>query len=373
MASDPPAIPPAGHSADGYLLDGETAHRQPVRLFLKPENLGYQTRDGAETIWNFSSIDWELSQIGPAQTRIARIGDENAWIVTADPAFASAIKIARRQWRARHGHHLLPDAKSALYISAISIFVLMTLWFGWPLIADHLASHVPASVRDRLGAAAYGEYLHDNPICHTPAGDRALSAMQARLSSGNDFLQNVKIVVSDSKMVNALTLPDNRVIISRGLLAKAQSGDEIAGIMAHELGHVIHNHVMRTVLGSGMASLLVASMGDGQSASGMANVFVGNAYSQKYESEADQTGLQILQAAKISPDALGAFFARLQKAKGSSRLMTYFSDHPPPADRMAMIATFHVENPTPVLTQDQWSALQTICGPNPPPKAESGD
>src|SRR5437764_872761 len=132
-----------------------------------------------------------------------------------------------------------------------------------------------------------------------------------------------------SSLPNAFALPGGRVYVLSGLLAQAQSPDELAGVLAHEFGHVVHRDGVRRLIRDGGTSFLVGLMFGDVSGSG-AVLMAGRAllsasYSRDDERRADAFAITVLHRLGRPTAPLGALLERVTggHAEGPSLL----SDH----------------------------------------------
>jgi len=138
--------------------------------------------------------------------------------------------------------------------------------------------------------------------------------------------------------VNALALPGGDIIVYEGLLAQAKSENEIAFVLGHELGHVVHRHALKR-LGRSLLITLGSQIVFAQQSSvhqWVNSTFSGAemTYSRAQEAEADQVGLRLL--VKHYGHAGGAtdFFERLAQKKELPLFSDYLSTHPAPEKRV---------------------------------------
>ncbi len=159
-----------------------------------------------------------------------------------------------------------------------------------------------------------------------------------------------KFYVLDSPIVNAFALPGGYIYVSRGLLALANNEAELAGVLAHETGHITARHsaerYSRGVVTSLGASVLSAAIGAGDGVSqalGVGTNLYLNGYSRGQESQADSLGLRYLVRGGYDPQAMPSFLSDLQAdsalenrmaGRTDSPLSSYFSTHPPTAERV---------------------------------------
>lgn len=162
----------------------------------------------------------------------------------------------------------------------------------------------------------------------------------ARLSHRPNLQYTFRIV--DSPIVNAFALPGGWVYFTRGILAHFNSEDELAGVMGHEVGHVVARHgaeqmskAQVATLGLGIGSIVSEkfSQWGGLAQTGLGLVFL--SYGRTQESESDRLGVEY--STKLGYDAhkMAAFFRTIARIsdQGGQRIPTYLSTHPDPGGR----------------------------------------
>lgn len=184
---------------------------------------------------------------------------------------------------------------------------------------------VPESADRRLGDHAVAYLENGMEFCEDPQLGAAVNEMLVRLA-GEDAPEryNVRIVREDE--VNALALPNGNIYLFSGLLAESESAAEVAGVLAHEIGHIEERHSMRQLIQAlGVAYLTTMILGSGfeeveaaETIAELASVAVFFKYSRDFEREADLYGLRLLEAAGIEARGLVDFFARRVSAAGAT-------------------------------------------------------
>jgi len=169
-------------------------------------------------------------------------------------------------------------------------------------------------------------------------------------------------------MVNAVALPGGRVLLFDGLLAEAESPEEAAAVLGHEIGHVRKRHVMQSLLRQMGLSVLLGGMdgAGGSTVSGLLSL----SYSRDAEREADTYSIARMQGARISPEGGAALFDRLageDGPEGSARTMIgYISSHPHSDERAdAFREAAEGGDYDPALSDTEWRALQEMCAEDP--------
>jgi beta-barrel assembly-enhancing protease len=170
------------------------------------------------------------------------------------------------------------------------------------------------------------------------------------LQKANYELQPVKLKIhlSDSADVNAFATPGNMIIVNRGLIEKASSLEEVAGVIAHELGHVEQKHVVRRVTGQlgAFAGTMILGIFIGFDAAGAiarVNDFVSLRYSRDDELAADRRGAHFLNLAGYSHKGMVSFFEKLASQQKRPGVMAFVSTHPASEERARILESIDAE------------------------------
>ena len=197
-----------------------------------------------------------------------------------------------------------------------------------------------------------------------------LESMMARLITP---IQNLPyefhVTVVDSPTVNAMAAPGGYLIVFRGLLQDTETPEELAGVLAHEIQHVMLQHGMRLIVQHlSMAVIIAALSGD---ASGMlsyglqaAQTLQTLSYSRGAENQADEQGLALLQQAGINPEGMMSFFEKLSKAQEDTSPFQYFSTHPPTKERrrhLEDLASAHTSQYQEFTFEQDWATIRDLC------------
>jgi len=211
------------------------------------------------------------------------------------------------------------------------------LWLGSDWLVDLSVSRIPIEWEQKLGESAYRDFLAQQDVMKEGPAVAAVNDMTQRLTSrvtSNPYTFEVTVVKSDS--VNAFALPGGYIVVFSGLMKKAESGEEVAGVLSHEVNHVLLRHGLgRIVKTLGLAAVVTILVGDPQGLAGLMKQvgleLVTLKFSRAQETEADLTGLQLLQRAKIDPAGMIRFFERLsERDQGQTE---WLSTHPMSATR----------------------------------------
>ena len=169
----------------------------------------------------------------------------------------------------------------------------------------------------------------------------------ARTTSRSDL--NWQFQVVNSSVVNAFALPGGFVYVNRGVLERASNMSEVAGVLAHEIEHVVRRHSVKQMeqaqganVGLGIACALtgVCNSGIAQAAINVGGTAVFAKFSRTDEVQADEGGFNNVIRAGINPRGMYTFFQKLlaeEQQSGGGNAAAWFSDHPGTSDRIADI------------------------------------
>jgi len=177
-------------------------------------------------------------------------------------------------------------------------------------------------------------------------GRRIVSRSDARRSP---YVDNFHFyLLNDPKTINAFALPGGQVFITRALFDKLRNEAQLAGVLGHEIGHVIERHSAQQMATGRLGQLLTTAVGVGASggddggrkvsmAAALANQMFTLKYSRGDESEADQIGLQYMAQAGYDPRGMLDVMKVLKEASSGDRQPEFLATHPLPETRLEAI------------------------------------
>lgn len=232
-----------------------------------------------------------------------------------------------------------PAVAAALFLwLAIPVWLLFS---GLPIIADALSQHIAPHWQASLGNYALREIKSVARLRTSELDDkRKQQAMAAfeRLAQASG-LPHVKLELVRG-MHNAFALPGDTVVLTDELIL-ALDEEALMAVMAHELGHVQHKHMMRRLLGSSMlSSLLQLTAGHSGAGSKMGSfagqALIGSAYSRQDESQADMYAIDLLKQVGVNPLAFVRAMQLFQKIEKEKGLVAgdWTSSHPGTQERI---------------------------------------
>ena len=365
--SDISAEAPAQSTKPTIFFDGTSSRRRQVTLTLG-DALEIAEEGGAPVRWSYADI--RRADSPPGILRLSSItAPPLARLEIRDAALAADVT-ARCLRLDEHRTSRRGVAKIVGWSAAAAISIVCVVLFGVPLAADRLAPLVPKPVERRIGDAAEVQMktIFGRNVCEDPAGKAAFTKLVNRLrdAAGLDD-DSMMAGVLPTSVPNAFALPGGKVFVLKGLLDKAESPDELAGILAHELGHLKHYDSMRGLIYNGGTSFLIGLLfGDvtGSSAVIFASRSVVEAsYSREAETAADTFAIEVMHKLGRSPKPAFELMFRITGKEGGSKLTTILASHPLTEDRLARMTREDrpVSGP-PLLTDKEWQSLKGICG-----------
>jgi beta-barrel assembly-enhancing protease len=230
---------------------------------------------------------------------------------------------SQRRWR-------LELTLALVVLAALGVLVI----WGARGLAESAAMRLPPALDEKLGRPTWRALELSGQRCDDPASERYVKAvLEPLLAALGDTPFHFELMVVQDEAVNAFALPGGFVVVNSALLTKAESGEEVAAVLAHELSHVTLRHSTRRLAGSlGVSAALALVFGVvdvGAPAYSLAYL-AGLGYGRGQESEADEHGLALLERAGISPLGMATFFERMS---GSLQPPELLSTHPDPGGR----------------------------------------
>jgi predicted Zn-dependent protease len=150
-------------------------------------------------------------------------------------------------------------------------------------------------------------------------------------------------LLADPQTVNAFALPGGQVFITAALFARLETEEQLAGVLGHEIGHVVARHgaerIAKMELTQGLTGAAVVASGDYSTAQAaqMIGNLVNMSYGRDQELQSDELGVRFMVEAGYDPNALIDVMRILEEASGSQRQPEFTSTHPSPENRVERI------------------------------------
>jgi Zn-dependent protease with chaperone function len=308
-----------------------------------------------------------ISWVGPTGRRTLYLKNPDvirAFRQAAPADLNSPLERAAEQVRqVRRRHRMVWGA-----VGGSILALVLGLWFGNDVLVEVAVDRIPIEWEQKLGQSAYRDFLGGQEVMQEGPAVAAVEEMTRRLVGqihDNPYQFEVTVVKSD--VVNAFALPGGYVVVFTGLMKKAERPEEVAGVLAHELNHVLQRHGLERIVKQlgfiAVASIIFGNQqGLGQMMKQLGVELMTLKFGRAQETEADLTGLQLLYRAKIDPSGMITFFERLaEKDEGRVELL---STHPMSGSRAERLKAELAAMPT--VTPDpfafEWDKIRTSLG-----------
>jgi Zn-dependent protease with chaperone function len=242
------------------------------------------------------------------------------------------------------------------------------VFFGVPLVADRMVPLIPVSFERRLGDMVdnHVRAIFGGKVCTDPKGNAAFAKLVETLREAGGVDVRLQTAILLSPVPNAFALPGGKIYLLNGLLQKATNADEIAGVIAHEIGHVVHRDQTRIIIRNGGTSFLIGLLFGDITGSG-AVIFatrslIGASYSREAEANADAFSIDTMHTLGRSPAPMGELLFRITGAE-ASRTIGILASHPLTEERRALMQreARPITGPE-ILSDSEWQALKGVCG-----------
>lgn len=207
-----------------------------------------------------------------------------------------------------------------------------------------------------MGAGYATQIAKELPLVQDPEVNRYVTLLGDSLAKVADQRNlDWHFTVVDSREVNAFAVPGGYIYVNRGLIERATSMAQVAGVIGHEIGHVTRRHSvkqMQKAQGANIGTTLLCTLtsvcnsGAAQSAINLGATAAFAKFSRTDEAESDEEAVRYLVRARIDPNGIPEMFAILLKERKEQpdALSAFFASHPLEESRIAdsrrMIATY---------------------------------
>ncbi|WP_312551927.1 M48 family metallopeptidase [Massilia sp.] len=302
-----------------YFFDGRSARRHEVALGVG---------DGAITL--VGAID---RRYACGDTRVAEPFEGTPTVLyfpdgarcEVDEPEAGRMLRAALGYRASRTVRLTAHTWAVLAALVLLVaLILVTTFWGIPTAARKIADELPPSVDRSLGESAVDALRASGALRPSRLSDEWLAEVQQLMRRVAPADVPVRLLIHDVKAfgANAIALPDGSIIMSdlmvrlvvgkRGTIGDTEAA-QLAGVLAHEIGHVRLRHGTRVLAGSSLAAALSASLlGDFSGVAALPGVLASLSYSREMEAEADEYAIALLRKNGISTLPLADLFERME-------------------------------------------------------------
>jgi Zn-dependent protease with chaperone function len=363
MASDRPVRWKA------VFFDGRSAVRHDVSVGIEAQDLVIDGYGAGPVIWDAAKLVSHAPPRAGSRVVLSSRDMPDTRLEVIDDAF-------RRSILALAPHLTITAARGRrfrIWLGAglVAALGLVVVYLYLPVASGVLAPLVPWSWQDKMGTALEAQLTRKGGLCDDKRARTLLGGLVDRFEIRRDPSQPLQIKIWRTKLVNAFALPGGRVIVSTGLIGDAQGADELAGVIAHELGHVVKRHPTQQMIRV-FGLLPIISVFFGQSSgfakqlSELGALLVILRYTRDAEREADTEARRLMARAHVDPGGLKRFFERQVEKQGKRTAtgLSFLSTHPALKKRISRLdgggAKYKFR---PAMSDRDWRVLKSACGP----------
>lgn len=327
------------------LYDGRTSQARPIVLEIAaaPTNPTLIVQ-GEGVAFSVALRDTVVGERVGETHRKLTLPDGGSIEVQDDGAFDAALRASGMRTAEEPIRHLEKRWRYAIGAGlAAALISVAFLRYGLPALADRAVQFIPPGVDAFIGQDTL-HVLDKTALSASklpPARQAHISALFAEVTSdASPEAAHFRLAfrTGGSLRANALALPSGVVILTDELVALSNDDDELRGVFAHEVGHLVHRHAMRMLLQSSASTLLLVGIfGDASAASSLTavapTVLVSSAYSRDFERQADAFAFDWMSAHHVPPQHLGDLLKRIAVKEGGGN-GGYLASHPDLEERI---------------------------------------
>jgi hypothetical protein len=226
----------------------------------------------------------------------------------------------------------------------VAVFIAVRLPACFTAVTEGVAEEVPYSVDEAIGEFASDQVPVEGGTVSDPVLREAVQVMVDRLAPHRSLADaEFRFRIVDNDLVNAFALPGGHIVVFTGLLETAETPEEVAGVLAHEIAHVTQRHGIRQVVkAAGLTAVIGITLGDLSGLESLIVEVLQNGYGRDAESEADAEGVRMMVAARLDPRGLARFFERLD-AEQEVEIPEWLSTHPDSLARASRVQALAAE------------------------------
>ena len=351
--------------------DGSSARGWDVQVGLDSHGITIRrSGEGQDLVWPYEALQTDM----PIST-----GAEDALVKNAHQIGATLFVESEEFVRLLRQHapnlttaaHRWRWARPLIAVATAVLVLVIAIWMMDLRPARTIAMALPETSRQSVGRSVIDQFARQYKICTEPTGRSALDKLLQRLLKATSNPDYYQVTVVNWGLVNAFAAPGGQMLLTRGLIRTAQTPEEVAGVLAHEIGHGVERHPEAGLVRAlGLSALFeILSGGSSGALTQVGATLLQTGYIRQDERAADVQALRLLKNAGIAQHGLKDFFNRIAKKAGASKssakkaigAFTLLRTHPFPEERAKMVAESKSYASTPALTPSEWRALRRIC------------
>lgn len=265
--------------------------------------------------------------------------------------------------------------QSILYTLGFIVLSAVLLVWQYDRVTTWAANHVSMKTEKRLGDSVLQSLNPEANFISEGAAVETVKRIGDQLTAGSAY--QYRWYVSKDPAVNAFAIPGGIVVVNSGLLKRADSPDELAAVLAHEVQHIERRHALKNMMNSAaIASVVLVVLGDANAVVMLlAHQVSAQYFNREIESEADIQGVQLLQQKNLEARGMVSFFKKMDAGSDAQKDKTqepasekntevagWFSSHPDTLLRIQAIETYLAQHPCSSCTTLTWDKDAVLAG-----------
>lgn len=258
---------------------------------------------------------------------------------------ASQWDLGREAKKAHKDLKHLPARKMSLLagVLVLTLGSIVAFYLSFEVFVNLAMKKIPPSVEESIGSIYAKEEKLDKKSDTWKRVDRIGNKLVSKL---NNSPYKFRFYIENKDELNAYALPGGTIVVLSKLVKDAKSDDEIAGVLGHEIGHVIHRDSLRRLLHTGGLGVCIAIATGGVISNEQIKQFIpalqaleSASYSRTQEAAADKTGIKLTVLAGYNGEAIIDLFKRFaqDEPKFGKEAFAILADHPMSDDRIKAI------------------------------------
>jgi beta-barrel assembly-enhancing protease len=329
-------LPSAGQPATCVIEQGRfylPANKQSVQFSELEARVGGFDHNQLQLCWHYQGNSWLLIPANQdAQKTLGKLLPKN------EVAGLGKCK------RSTLGQNLV--WKTVAYsLCGLAVATGLIIW-QYDTAVSWVAGRVSLATENKIGESVLTSLKTQTSLIDKGIAVDAVKKIGDRLTKDSTYKYQWHL--SNDPAINAFALPGGIVIVNKGLLEKADSANEVAGVLAHEIQHVEQRHALKNMItSSGVAAAALLVLGDANAVMMiMAHQVSAQYFSRQAESDADMKGIALLQKSKIDTQGMVAFFKKMQEAfKDKAKGSDWLSSHPDTSSRILAVENYIKAHP----------------------------
>jgi len=356
---------------DALFYDGQSAGRNRVKVQIRSDGLLIDHDKNNSFLWLYEDIRQNEEVYSDTETHLANLKHPNQKLIIEEPHFLSVIKKIFPTISFHVPQRLLSIRRMAvLGLMLLLILVPVTYFILIPSFSEIVADKIPVSFEKKLSAPYLSMLVPEESICSGDENYKKIEGIFNTLTATIPESQyEFKLYIVKSEIVNAFALPGGYIVIYSGLLENTNRPEQVAGVLAHEIQHIINRHGTETIVKDYSLGFLISVItSDTQTMEttlGLAKYLGLMNYSRENEAEADKKGMKMLNEAKIDPYGMVEFFEILNNHTGDiPDSLEYLSTHPQTKDRIYNLREMSKGmkyKPVKFYNKKEWEKIKKIC------------